>query len=199
METKRGRVECHCFWFPDWWLFGRAKYVFLSPAPLWEVMAYSYLSNPRWPEVCFRFGSGLRYSLGRVRGCWCLSFQDDERQHSSSTPSPTRKYATTTVIITVPCFRLEHLYRSSLSRIHTYSGLPLMHLYTLPIPPHFIGCPGWTLPTSVLPILQNQACVRRPGQVFLPDMWPGGVCTVVTPCQLHLLTRRAKKCAHHQV
>ena len=99
-----------------------------------EVMSYSNRLNFRRPKVCFWFSSGLRYSLGRVRRCWCFGFQDHERQHSPSTPSPTRKHATTTVIIAVRRFRLEHCPGSSLSRRYTYSGL--MHLYSSPLPPN---------------------------------------------------------------
>lgn len=94
--------------------------------------AYSCRSNERWTEVCSWFSNSLRYSFGCVRGCWCLGFQDHERQYSSSTPSPTRKHATTTVIIAVPCFRLDHHYKLTLPRIYTYSELPLMHLYASP-------------------------------------------------------------------
>ena len=131
METKGGRLECYRFWFSDWWLLGRTKYVSFP----WEVTTYSHRLNTRWPEVCFRFSSGLRYSLGCVRGCWCLSFQDHERQHSSSTPSLTRKHATTTVVIAVSCFRLERYSRFPLSRIvDTYSGPLLMHMYSSPVP-----------------------------------------------------------------
>ena len=107
-----------------------ARSMSFSLVALFQAMAYSYRPDPRWPEVCFRFSSGLWYSLGCVRGCWRLGFQDYERQHSPPTPSLTRKHATTTVIIPVPCFRLELHYRFSLSRIHTYSGLPLIHLYS---------------------------------------------------------------------
>lgn len=53
-----------------------ARSMFLSSRP--EAMAYLYCLNPRWPQVCFRFSSCLRYPLGCVRGCWRLSFQDDE-------------------------------------------------------------------------------------------------------------------------
>ena len=164
-------------------------------------MAYSYRLNLRWAEVCFWFSSGLRYSLGCVRGCWCLGFQDHERQHSSPTPSLTRKYATTTVIIAVPCFHLEHHYRFSLPRIHTYSGLPLMHLYSFPVPPQLngIGSLGWTLSASASPIPRNRACVRRLGLVFLPGMWPGGVCTVATPSRPTCRPKRNEKSPHHQV
>lgn len=135
---------------------------------VWEVIAYSHRSDARWPEVCFWFGSGLRHSLGCVRGCWCLSFQDHERQHSSSTSSLARKYATTTVIIAVLCFRLERRYRLSLSHTRTYSGLPLMHLYSLPVPPHLNGNGSldWTSLTSLSPIPQNQAFVQRLDPVF---------------------------------
>jgi len=97
-------------------------------------------SDARWPEVCLRFSGGLRHSLGCVRGRWCLSFQDHERQYSSTTPSLARKHATTTVIIAVPCFRLEYRYRFLLSHIYTYSRLPLMHSYVHPpcsIPPQW--------------------------------------------------------------
>ena len=113
---------------------------------LWEAMAYSRRLNLRWPEVCFWFSSGLRHSLGCVRRRWRFGFQDHERQYSSPTPSLARKYATTTVIIAAPCFRLERHYKSSLFRIHTYSGLPLMHLYSFPDPSHLnaIGSLGWT-------------------------------------------------------
>ena len=105
----------------------------MSPYP-WEVTVYSHRLNPRWPEVCFWFSSGLWYSLGCVRGCWRISFQDHERQHSSSTPTLTGKHATTTIVIAVSCFRLEHYSRFPLSRIvDTYSGPPLMHLYS-PVP-----------------------------------------------------------------
>lgn len=106
---------------------------FLSPSPLGS---YDLLrSNVRWPKVCLRFSSGLRHSSGCVRGRWCLSFQDHERQHSSATPSLTRKHATTTVLIAVPCFRLEYCCRFLLSRIYTYSRLPLMHSYSFPVHP----------------------------------------------------------------
>lgn len=111
METKRRRMECHRFWFFDWWLFGRSK----------------------WPEGCVWISSGLWYFTGCFRGRWCLGLQDYERQHSSSTPSPARKHATTTVIIAVPCFHLEHHHRSSLSRIHIYSKThPLITSVLLP-------------------------------------------------------------------
>ena len=138
--------------------------------------------NYRWPEVGFRFSSGLWHSLGRVRGRWCLGFQNHERQHSSPTPSPARKHATTTVMIAISCFRLEHHYRFLLCRIYTYSGLPLMHQSSFPVPSHIngIGSLGWTSMTSKSPIHRNQAFVRQPDLVFLPDMWPKGVCTVAT-------------------
>jgi hypothetical protein len=146
METKGGRLECYCFWFPDRWLFGRTQYVVSSPRP---VMAYSRRLNARWPKVCFWFSSGLRHSLGCVRGRWCLGFQDHERQHSPPTPTLTRKHATTAVMIVVPCFLPEHRYRFLLSHTYTYSGLSLMHLYSFPGPPHLngIGSLGWTLLT----------------------------------------------------
>jgi len=138
-----------------------ARSVSFSFAAPWEAMAYSYRLNHRWAEVCFWFSSGLRYSPGCVRGCWCLGFQDHERQHSPPTPALARKHATTTVIIAVPCFRLEHHYRFSLPRIHTYSRLPLMHLYSSPVPSHLNGIDslGWTLSTSAPPTPQNRACV----------------------------------------
>jgi hypothetical protein len=49
---------------------------------------------------------------------------------------------------------------------------------------------GWTLSTSVSPIPQNRASVRRLDLIFRPGKWPGGVYTVATPNQLH---PRAKK------
>lgn len=150
---------------------------FLSLSPLG---GYGLLrSNVRRPEVCLRFSSGLRHSLGCIRGRWCLGFQDHERQHSSTTPSLTRKHATATVII---AFRLECRYRFLLSRIYTYSRLPLMHLYSFPVPSHLngIGFLGWTLSRSASPIPRNQAFVRQLDPVFRPDMWPGGVCTAAT-------------------
>lgn len=103
-------MECYCFRFPDWWLFGRSK----------------------WPQVCPWFCGGLWYSFGCVRGCRRLGFQDYERQHTSAAPSLAGKHATTTVIIFAPCFRLEHLNRSSLSSIHTHSRLPLIASVLLP-------------------------------------------------------------------
>ena len=123
-------------------LAARSAFLFsLLRAPL----AYSRHVNFRWPQVCFWFSSGLRYSVGCLRGRWCFGFQDHERQHTSAAPSLTRKHATTTVMIAIQCSRLEHHYRFSLYRIRTHSRLPLIASVLLSCPHlNITSPPGWT-------------------------------------------------------
>lgn len=97
-----------------------ARSTFFPPVALRHGNAYSHHSRFRWPEVCARFSSRLRYPLGCVRGCWSLGFQDYERQHSPSTPSLARKHATTTVIIAVMWFHLDAI---AVSRFLSYTRI----------------------------------------------------------------------------
>lgn len=40
-------MECYCFWFPDWWLFGRSKCVFPVCDPFRTGWLTRVLGGPR--------------------------------------------------------------------------------------------------------------------------------------------------------
>ena len=157
--------------------------------PPLDLPAYSCRLDARWPEVCPWFSSGLRYPFGCFRGRRCLGFQDYERQHSSSTPSLTRKHAATTLMSVVPRFRLEHHYKLSLSRIYTYSELPLMHLYAISIPSQWY----WLSWLDIVDI--SVAHSSRPS--FRSTTWPSFSAKYVARRCLHC--RHARSGPHGKV
>ena len=64
-------MECHRFWFFDWWLFGRSKCVF-SPFTRLEVMAYSYRLISGGPRAAFGSAVACGILLGVFEGVGVL-------------------------------------------------------------------------------------------------------------------------------
>lgn len=158
-----------------------------------KAAVYSYLLTFRWSELRSSLGNRLRYFIGCIRGCWCLDFQDDERQHPPPTPSITRKHATATVMNAFLYFR-HRTPLQVLALSYTYILNTPLNASVPPVASHLSGTGSLcrTSLTPASPIPPSQVSVRRRDPAFQPGMWLVGVYTVVTVCKLSLFSKSRK-------